>query len=61
MYFRLTNAPEIFQPEMNRIFFDLIDKYEEIYLDDIIVFSPSIEQHLIDISKKIFFFFEILH
>ena len=56
MPFGLTNPPVTFQREMNRIFFDLIDKWVDIYLDDIIIFSPSIEQHLIDISKV----FEIL-
>ena len=49
MPFRLTNAPATFQREMNRIFFDLINKCVQIYLDDII-YSPSIEQHLIDLA-----------
>ena len=42
MPFGLTNAPATFQREMNRIFFDLINKCVQIYLDDIIVYSPSI-------------------
>jgi len=56
MPFGLTNAPATFQREMNRIFFDLINKCVQIYLDDIIVYSPSIEQHLIDLTNV----FEIL-
>jgi len=51
MPFGLTNAPATFQREMNRIFFDLINKCVQIYLDDIIVYSPSIEQHLIDLTN----------
>jgi len=41
--FGLKNTPTIFKREMNRIFFDLIYKCEQIYLDDIIVYLLSIE------------------
>jgi len=51
MPFGLTNAPATFQREMNRIFFNLINECVQIYLDDIIVYSPSIEQHLIDLGN----------
>jgi len=52
MPFGLTKDPATFQREMNRIFFDFINKcVVQIYLDDIIVYSPSIEHHLIDLSN----------
>ena len=51
MPFGLTNAPATFQREMNRIFFNLINNCVQIYLDDIIVYSPNIEQHLLDLKE----------
>ena len=51
MSFGLTNASATFQREMNRIFFDLINDCVQIYLDDIIIYSDSFENHLIHLSK----------
>ena len=47
--FGLCNAPATFMRLMNDIFRDELDRCVLIYLDDICVFSPSIEQHLRDI------------
>jgi len=47
MLFGLTNTPTSFRHKMRSIFFDVIDKCVEVYLDDIIVFSSSIKQYLI--------------
>ena len=49
MPFGLTNAPATFQREMNRIFFPLIGKCMFVYIDDLVVFSPNIEQHFRDL------------
>ncbi|MBW0543070.1 hypothetical protein O181_082785 [Austropuccinia psidii MF-1] len=47
MLFGLTNAsPASFQNLVNDIFYDLIDIYVVVYLDDIMVFSKSEEGHL---------------
>ena len=46
MPFGLTNAPATFQMEMNRIFFPLIGKCMFVYLDDLVIFSKSEEDHL---------------
>ena len=46
MPFGLCNAPATFQREMNRIFFKLIGICIFVYIDDLIVFSTSIEEHL---------------
>jgi len=51
MPFGLTNAPATFQREMNRIFFPLIGKCMFVYLDDIVIFSSSKEQHLQDLKE----------
>ena len=47
----LTNAPTTFQCIMNQTFQDLLYKYVTVYLDDILVFSDSVEQHLADLWK----------
>ena len=47
--FGLCNAPATFMRLMNDVFRDELDRCALIYLDDILVFSPSIEQHLRDL------------
>lgn len=42
----LRNAPATFQALMNSIFRDCIDDFEVIYLDDILVFSDTRQDHL---------------
>jgi len=51
MPFGLTNAPATFQREMNRIFFPLLNVCVQVYIDDIIVYSPSFDQHLKDLEE----------
>jgi hypothetical protein len=41
----LTNAPAAFQRFMNDIFKDLIDKNVIVYLDDILIYSDTLEEH----------------
>ena len=45
MPFRLTNAPASFQRLMNKIFADELNSFILCYMDDILVFSRSIEEH----------------
>lgn len=45
MPFGLTNAPAQFQAHMQSIFADLLDISVVIYLDDILIFSKTIEEH----------------
>ena len=42
----LTNAPATFQRLMNLTFQDLLYKCITVYLDDILVFSKDIDEHL---------------
>jgi hypothetical protein len=51
MPFGLTNAPAVFQNLMNEIFFDYLDLFCVIYLDDILIYSESEEQHIEHVSK----------
>jgi transposase InsO family protein len=46
MSFGLTNAPASFQGLMNHIFQEHLDKCVVVYLDDILVFSKSFEEHI---------------
>jgi len=51
MPFGLTNVPASFQREMNRILMPLIGKCLFVYMDDILVYSPTFEQHLMDLEN----------
>ncbi|MBW0559962.1 hypothetical protein O181_099677 [Austropuccinia psidii MF-1] len=50
MPFGLTNAPASFQNLVNDIFQDLLNVYVVVYLDDIMVFSKSEEEHVTHVS-----------
>ena len=50
MPFGLTNAPATFQRTMDMTFSDMID-YTDIYVDDIVVYSESVEDHLVLLRK----------
>ncbi|GJP56479.1 hypothetical protein CLOM_g15546 [Closterium sp. NIES-68] len=50
MPFGLTNAPSTFQFTTNRVFRDLLDKCVMIYLEDILIYSKTQEQHLKDLG-----------
>jgi hypothetical protein len=51
MTFRLKNAGTTYQHAMNYIFHDLVSKLVEIYIDDIVVKSASVEGHLGDLRQ----------
>ena len=46
MPFGLMNAPAQFQSHMQNIFSDLLDISLVIYLDDILIFSKKLEEHI---------------
>ncbi|GJP33623.1 hypothetical protein CLOM_g18140, partial [Closterium sp. NIES-68] len=50
MPFGLTNAPSTFEFNMNEVFRPLLDKCVIVYLDDILVYSTTREQHLKDLE-----------
>nr|GFA06103.1 putative reverse transcriptase domain-containing protein [Tanacetum cinerariifolium] len=45
MPFGLTNAPAVFMDLMNRVFHEFLDKFVIMFIDDILVFSKSKEEH----------------
>ncbi|GBG92781.1 hypothetical protein CBR_g57131 [Chara braunii] len=51
MPFGLCNAPGTFQHAMNRIFHDYLDKFAVVYLDDILIFSKTVEEHVAHLDK----------
>lgn len=51
MPFGMTNSPATFQYFMNDIFQDMVDVCVVIYLDDILVFSNSLEEHRVHVRQ----------
>ncbi len=45
MPYRLSNSPSTFQNLMHEIFRDMINRFVFIYIDDILIYSPTIEEH----------------
>ena len=51
MPFGLTNAPAAFQHLMSNIFSDLLDICVLVYLDDILIYSETLEEHCCHIHE----------
>ena len=51
MPFGLCNAPATFMRVMNDIFRPFIDEFDLVYLDDILVFSRTWDEHVCQVNK----------
>ncbi|KAK1788381.1 hypothetical protein P4O66_015987 [Electrophorus voltai] len=46
MPYGLANSPSVFQAFMGKIFCDMIDRFLIVYVDDILIYSQSLAEHL---------------
>jgi hypothetical protein len=53
MSFGLTNAPAYFMYLMNKVFMEYLDKFIMVFIDDILVYSRSEEEHLRVVLQKL--------
>jgi hypothetical protein len=53
MSFGLTNAPTYFMYLMNKVFMEDLDKFVVMFIDDILVYSRSEEEHLRLVLQKL--------
>ncbi|KAK3528609.1 hypothetical protein QTP70_005351 [Hemibagrus guttatus] len=51
MPFGLTNAPAVFQALINEVFRDLLGRGVIAYIDDILVYSTSMEEHVLQVRE----------
>jgi hypothetical protein len=45
MSFGLTNAPTYFMYLMNKVFMEYLDKFVVVFIDDILIFSKTVDEH----------------
>jgi hypothetical protein len=45
MSFGLTNTPAVFMDTMNRVFHDYLDQFTVVFIDDILIYSKTSEEH----------------
>jgi hypothetical protein len=45
MSFGLTNAPAVFMDMMNRVFHDYLDQFTVVFIDKILIYSRTLEEH----------------
>lgn len=50
MPYGLANSPSVFQSFINEIFHDLLNKCVITYIDDILIYSPNLDQHIKDVK-----------
>ena len=43
--FGLTNAPGVFMSLMNGVFREYLDKFVQVFIDDILIYSRMMEEH----------------
>ena len=53
MPFGVTNVPSTFQRMMNMLFKDELDNFVLVYLDDILIFSKTLEDHIQHIRQAL--------
>jgi hypothetical protein len=58
MPFGLSTAPATFQRMMNTIFFEMLDHGVLVYLDDVLIYSKTVEEHK-QLLDKVFKLLEI--
>ena len=52
--FGLTNAPTTFCNLMNNVLFDYLDDFVVVYLDDIVIYSRTLDEHVNHLSMVLF-------
>ena len=51
MPFGLVNAPSTFQKVMNHVFKEFIDKFMNVYIDDVVCYSKTFNEHLFHLEE----------
>jgi hypothetical protein len=53
MSFRQTNMPAFFMDTMNRVFYDYLDQFTVVFIDDILIYSKTLEEHEEHLQKAL--------